>query len=100
MAKQLDLEFVHQADVEIVSKTYWKDLQEHAKEHGLKAQRVSPQEFTLTDRGVDLTTIINGDSLVIRGKVGLPASLFFGRIKSELEEGMPKLLKRCETAKK
>jgi len=73
-----------------------KDLEEHSREHGLEVKKLSSLQFHLGGKGIDLTFKINKTSLNIRGDINFPASMFSGRIKDGFEEGMPKLMDRCE----
>ncbi len=93
--KELNLRFPHKALVSAVVVEADKELTALAKEYGLTLTREADQKFLLKGRGVNLTAEVVTTEVVIAGGVGLPASLVFGRIKTEVEDRIPKLIERC-----
>ncbi len=92
-----NLSFPHHAAPDRVCTELEKDLQAQAIEHGLDLSRPCPRTYRLKRTGAELTFEVTESVL----KVSVDLSWFVpGGIKKRvldgLNDGLPKLLRRCE----
>lgn len=91
------LSFPHKAEPETVCRELEKDLRSQSIEHGLELTQPGARTYRLKRTGADLTFVVTETTLDVDVDLSwfVPGSIK-QRVVNGLNEGLPKLLRRCE----